>query len=51
MESKLDLKAIVIGATGAVGRELVDYLLNNPNYSKITIFVRRMITRGWSSWG
>ena len=45
MESKLDLKAIVIGATGAVGRELVDYLLNNPNYSKITIFVRRMITR------
>ena len=45
MESNLNLKAIVIGATGAVGRELVDYLLNNENYSKITIIVRRMITR------
>ena len=45
MESNLNLKAIVIGATGAVGRELVDYLLSNENYSKITIIVRRMITR------
>ena len=45
MESNLNLKAIVIGATGAVGRELVDYLINNENYSKVTIFVRRMITR------
>ena len=45
MESNLKLKAIVIGATGAVGRELVDYLLNNDNYIKVTIFVRRVITR------
>ena len=45
MESNLNLKAIVIGATGAVGRELVDFLLNNENYSKVTIIVRRMITR------
>ena len=37
MESNLNLKAIVIGATGAVGRELVDFLLNNENYSKVTI--------------
>ena len=45
MESNLKLKAIVIGATGAVGRELVDCLLNNENYAKITIFVRRIIPR------
>ena len=45
MESPSKLKAIVIGATGAVGRELVDFLINNENYSKVTIFVRRMITR------
>ena len=45
MESNLKLKAIVIGATGAVGRELVDCLLNNENYIKVTIFVRRIITR------
>ena len=44
MES-LKLKAIIIGATGAVGRELVDILLANNNYVKITIFVRRIIDR------
>lgn len=37
--------AIVIGATGAVGRELVDYLLSSPYYNKISIFVRRVIDR------
>ena len=45
MEANLELKAIIIGATGAVGRELVDYLLNNENYKKVTIIVRRMIER------
>ena len=45
MEQTLKLNAIVIGATGAVGRELVDYLLSNDNYSKISIFVRRIIDR------
>ena len=45
MNSEKKLKAIIIGATGAVGRELVDYLLQNPNYEKITIFVRRVIDR------
>ena len=45
MESTPKLNAIVIGATGAVGRELVDYLLSNNNYSKISIFVRRIIDR------
>ena len=45
MEPTLKLNAIVIGATGAVGRELVDYLLSNVNYNKISIFVRRIIDR------
>ena len=45
MESPLKLNAIVIGATGAVGRELVDYLISNINYNKISIFVRRIIDR------
>ena len=35
------LKAIVLGATGATGQELVKLLLNDPNYSKVTIFVRK----------
>ena len=39
------INAIIIGATGAVGRELVDYLLMNENYGKVTIFVRRVIYR------
>ena len=39
------INAIIIGATGAVGRELVDYLLMNDNYGKVTIFVRRVIDR------
>ena len=43
-ESK-KFNAIVIGATGAVGRELVDYLLSSPYYNKISIFVRRIIDR------
>ena len=42
MEDK-KINAIIIGATGAVGRELVDYLLMNENYGKVTIFVRRVI--------
>ena len=44
MEDK-KINAIIIGATGAVGRELVDYLLMNENYGKVTIFVRRVIDR------
>ena len=45
MEADKKINAIIIGATGAVGRELVDYLLMNENYGKITIFVRRIIDR------
>ncbi|MAJ05762.1 MAG: semialdehyde dehydrogenase [Crocinitomicaceae bacterium] len=32
--------AIVIGATGATGRELVKLLLNDPNFNQVSIFVR-----------
>ena len=34
------LKALIIGATGATGRELVKLLLENKNFESITIFVR-----------
>ena len=39
------LNAIIIGATDAVGRELVDYLLMNENYGKVTIIIRRIIDK------
>ena len=34
------MKALVIGATGATGRELVKLLLNDNEVEKVTIFVR-----------
>ena len=34
------LKALVVGATGATGRELVKFLLENENFESVTIFVR-----------
>ncbi|WP_346681970.1 NAD(P)H-binding protein [Megasphaera stantonii] len=36
-------KALVIGATGAVGRDLVDILLKDERYSSVTAFTRRDI--------
>lgn len=33
--------ANVIGATGLVGKELVKLLLENENFEKVRIFVRR----------
>ena len=36
--------AIVIGATGAVGRFLVSQLLENSRIKSVTIFVRKNIT-------
>lgn len=33
--------AIVLGATGLVGREVVDRLLNDPRYTAVTCLVRR----------
>ena len=38
-------KTLIFGASGAVGRELVDYLLNSNNYSTVTLIVRRKIER------
>lgn len=35
------MEANVIGATGLVGKQLVDLLLNDDNFKKVRIFVRR----------
>tara|TARA_B100000609_G_C17181729_1_gene417475 strand:- start:355 stop:1005 length:651 start_codon:yes stop_codon:yes gene_type:complete len=35
--------ALVLGATGATGQKLVKLLLENSNFEKVTIFVRREI--------
>ena len=40
-----EFKVLIFGASGAVGRELVDYFLNSKDYSKITVIVRRKIDR------
>ena len=38
------LHALVLGATGATGQELVKLLLKNSDFSKVSIFVRRAIS-------
>ena len=35
------LYALVIGATGATGREIVKLLLNDNNFEQVTIFIRK----------
>ncbi|MGC6490291.1 MAG: NAD(P)H-binding protein [Flavobacteriales bacterium] len=35
--------ALVLGATGATGQYLVKFLLDDPHYQKVTIFVRRKV--------
>lgn len=35
------MKALLIGATGATGKDLVNVLLEDPDYSEVVIFVRR----------
>lgn len=35
------MKALIIGATGATGKDLVQILLADPDYTAVTIFVRR----------
>tara|TARA_B100001758_G_C18386060_1_gene600165 strand:+ start:1283 stop:1933 length:651 start_codon:yes stop_codon:yes gene_type:complete len=37
------LHVLVLGATGATGKELVKLLLKNSNFSKVSLFVRRII--------
>jgi len=39
------LRAVVIGATGSVGRDLVDILLGSDKYSLVVVPVRRTIDR------
>ncbi len=35
------MKALIIGATGATGKDLVNVLLQDPDYTQVTTFVRR----------
>lgn len=35
------MKALIIGATGATGKDLVNILLQDPGYTAVVIFVRR----------
>ena len=35
------MKALIIGATGATGKDLVNLLLQNPDYTEVVAFVRR----------
>jgi uncharacterized protein YbjT (DUF2867 family) len=35
------MKALIIGATGATGKDLVNVLLSDPTYTEVVIFVRR----------
>ena len=35
------MKALVIGATGATGKDLVKVLLQDPDYTEVIVFVRR----------
>jgi len=39
------MKALIIGATGATGKDLVGVLLNDPAYTQVVIFVRKPIGR------
>lgn len=47
MESskKVTIKALVVGATGATGRLLVDSLLKNQYYSEVHVLIRRKLDR------
>ena len=37
------MKALIIGATGATGKEIVQLLLNDTQYQEVAIFVRRAV--------
>lgn len=43
MEHSQGLKAIVLGASGAVGRDLVLELLKSQKWSQITVLVRKKL--------
>ena len=38
-----NIDAIIVGATGATGQELVKQLLNDPNFKNVTVFIRKKI--------
>ena len=38
------MKALVLGATGAIGKDLVSQLLGDPAFDKVDIFVRRDVS-------
>ena len=40
------MKAIVLGATGAVGLDLVEMLLKDDAFSEVEVFVRRAMPMG-----
>jgi len=40
----MSLKAVIVGATGLVGRELVRVLLNTKKYEKVTVIARRRLS-------
>eukprot|EP01016_Furgasonia_blochmanni_P042404 TRINITY_DN5629_c0_g1_i1.p1 TRINITY_DN5629_c0_g1~~TRINITY_DN5629_c0_g1_i1.p1 ORF type:complete len:233 (+),score=63.93 TRINITY_DN5629_c0_g1_i1:155-853(+) len=44
MDSR-QFSAVILGATGAVGRELVDNLLKSPRWKEVNVIVRRRIAR------
>lgn len=35
------MKALIIGATGATGKDLANVLLSDPDYTEVVIFVRK----------
>ena len=37
------MKAIILGATGAVGRDLTEMLLKDDYFGQVDIFVRREV--------
>ena len=37
------LHALILGATGATGKEMVKLLLEDPNFNKVSLFVRKKI--------
>ncbi|MBY0097155.1 oxidoreductase [Mesobacillus maritimus] len=43
MMEKATKSALIVGATGLVGKELVDIVLNEPNYHSVTILTRKLL--------
>ena len=37
------MKAVIVGVTSAVGKELVKQLLDNEKFSEVIVFVRKKI--------